>query len=84
MTADRAPTKPKKSWLKLVLFSLLCLTVSSLVIGWMLFGHYAVLYYWNGELNKALVIAKSDSEQGKTQIDKVFNDAIKPKLRRTY
>ncbi len=80
MTADSATPKPKKSWLKLVLFSLLCLAVSSLVVGWMLFGHYAVLYYWNGELNKALLVAKSDSELGKTQIDKVFNDAIKAKV----
>ncbi len=80
MTADSAATKPRKSWLKLVLFTFLCLIVASAVTGWLLFGHYAVLFYWNGELDKALVVAKIDSEQGRVRVEQVFNDAIKAKV----
>lgn len=77
MPPSSTATKPKKSWLKLVLFTLLCLTICGAVVGWMLFGHYAVLFYWNGELNKALIVAKSNSDVGRTRVEQVFNDAIK-------
>lgn len=80
MTTDSTPTKPKKSWLKLVLFTFLCLSLAGGVVGWMLFGHYAVLFYWNGELNKALIVAKNNSEVGRTRVEQVFNDAIKAKV----
>ena len=80
MTAASDIKKPKKSWLKLVLFTFLCLFLSTLVIGWMLFGHYAVLFYWNDQLNKALAVYKSSSEQGKPKIEAVFKAANDAKV----
>lgn len=64
----------------MVVFAFLCITVASAVVGWLLFGHYAILFYWNGELNKALALMQSDSAQGRAQVEKVFNDAIQAKV----
>jgi hypothetical protein len=77
VTADSAKEKPKKSWLKMLLFTILCLFIGGIIVTWMLFGHYAVLFYWNGELNKALVVAKSNSQLGKQRVEAVFNEAKK-------
>lgn len=61
----------------MLLFTVLCLFVGALVVTWMLFGHYAVLFYWNGELNKALIVAKKNSELGKQRVEAVLSEAKK-------
>lgn len=80
MTTSSASQKPKKSWLKLVFFSAACLFLCFLVVGWSLFGHYAVLFFWNSELNDALAVEKNSSEAGKTKVETVFSEATKAKV----
>lgn len=67
--------KPKRSWLKLVGFTFVALIFSSVVLGWVFFGQYVVLFQWNDKLNKALEIAKSDSEKGRESVEQVLRDA---------
>ncbi len=80
MVDNKVDKKPKKSWIKLVLFTLFAILISGVVLGWMLFGQFAVFFYWNDQLNKALIVSKNDSERGRKQIEAVFAEAAKAKV----
>lgn len=80
MTENSDPDRPKKSWLKLILFGALCLILALFVVGWMLFSSFSGLFYWGGELQKALDLSKKNSELSRTRVEQIFNEAEKAEV----